>query len=90
MIPPIPVDWLTPTFVLDTPSAAARLDPFDLVFLLTALAFNLLIAGIFIASKRGRTKLIRERLEVDHGLPGTVHPMSIKSQAGCGPLSPGR
>ncbi len=59
MIPPIPVDRLAPTFVLDAPSAAARLDPFDLVFLLTALAFNLLIAGIFIASKRGRQKLIR-------------------------------
>ncbi len=35
------------------------MDAFDLLFLLSALAFNLLIAGIFIASKWGRTKLIR-------------------------------
>jgi hypothetical protein len=35
------------------------IDPFDLVFLLAALAFNLLIAGIFIADRLGRPKLIR-------------------------------
>jgi hypothetical protein len=33
--------------------------PLDLVFLLAALAFNLLIAGIFIADKLDRQKLIR-------------------------------
>lgn len=34
-------------------------DLFDLVFLVAALAFNLLIAAIFIADKLGRQKLIR-------------------------------
>lgn len=33
--------------------------PLDLVFLLAALAFNLLIAGIFIADKLGRNNVIR-------------------------------
>jgi hypothetical protein len=34
-------------------------DGFDLIFLAAALAFNLLIAAIFIADKLGRSKLIR-------------------------------
>lgn len=39
--------------------ARAPADWIDLVFLLAALAFNLLIAAIFIADKLGRQKLIR-------------------------------
>lgn len=34
-----------------------RIHPYDLVFVLTAIAFNLLIAGIFIAQKKERPKL---------------------------------
>ena len=37
----------------------AGLDAFDLIFLLTAIAFNLLIAGIFIAQKKRRPELTR-------------------------------
>lgn len=32
---------------------------FDLIFVLTAIAFNLLIAGIFVAQKRGWAKAVR-------------------------------
>jgi hypothetical protein len=35
------------------------LDVFDLVFVITALAFNLLIAALFIASKKMRLKLMK-------------------------------
>ena len=36
-----------------------RVDGFDLTFAVTAAAFNLLIAGIFIAQKCGRPRLVR-------------------------------
>jgi hypothetical protein len=37
----------------------SKLDVFDLVFVITAVAFNLLIAGIFIADKKQHPRLIR-------------------------------
>ena len=37
----------------------AQLSSFDLIFVLSAAAFNLLIASIFIAQKLGRGKLVR-------------------------------
>jgi hypothetical protein len=40
-------------------NSLAGLDAFDLTFLLTAITFNLLVAGIFIAQKKGWPKLIR-------------------------------
>jgi hypothetical protein len=36
-----------------------QLNNFDLIFVLTAVAFNLLIAAIFIAQKLGQEKLVR-------------------------------
>ena len=35
------------------------INPYDLVFVLSAIVFNLLIAGIFIAQKKERPKLVR-------------------------------
>ena len=40
-------------------SLFTRISPYDLVFMLTAIAFNLLIAGIFIAQKKERLELIK-------------------------------
>jgi hypothetical protein len=40
-------------------SLFTRMEPYDLVFVLAAVAFNLLIAGIFIAQKKERHKLTR-------------------------------
>jgi len=37
-------------------SIFTRINPYDLLFILTAIAFNLLIAGIFIAQKKERPK----------------------------------
>ena len=36
-----------------------RLDLFDLIFVMTAVLFNWCIVGVFIAQKKGRTKLVR-------------------------------
>ena len=36
-----------------------RISIYDLVFVLTAIAFNLLIAGIFVAQKKGRPELVK-------------------------------
>jgi hypothetical protein len=36
-----------------------RISIYDLVFVLTAIAFNLLIAGIFVAQKKGRLELVK-------------------------------
>ena len=36
-----------------------RLDLFDLIFVITAVLFNGCIIGVFIAQKKGRTKLVR-------------------------------
>jgi hypothetical protein len=35
------------------------INPYDLVFVLSAIVFNLLIAGVFIAQKKERPKLVR-------------------------------
>ena len=35
------------------------INPYDLVFVLSAIVFNLLIAGVFIAQKKDRPKLVR-------------------------------
>jgi len=40
-------------------SIFTRINPYDLVFVLTAIAFNLLIAGIFIAQKKERPKVTK-------------------------------
>lgn len=40
-------------------SLFAQVNAYDLVFVLTAVAFNLLIAGIFVAQKRERPELVR-------------------------------
>ena len=37
----------------------AQLNPLDLMFILSAVAFNLLIAAIFVAQKLGREKLVK-------------------------------
>ena len=36
-----------------------RLDLFDLIFVITAVLFNSCIVGVFIAQKKGRTRLVR-------------------------------
>jgi hypothetical protein len=41
-------------------SSLLNLGVFDLVFVITAIAFNLLITGIFIAQKKGRIDLVRK------------------------------
>ena len=40
-------------------SVFTRIDPYDLVFVLSAIAFNLLIVGIFISQRHQRPKLTR-------------------------------
>ena len=56
---------ITPqSFMVDQPlehalSIFTRINAYDLVFVLTAIAFNLLIAGIFIAQKKERPKLVK-------------------------------
>ena len=40
-------------------SIFTRIGPYDLVFVFSAIAFNLLIAGLFIAWKKERPKLVR-------------------------------
>lgn len=37
-----------------------RLDLFDLIFVITAVFFNWCIVGVFIAQKKGHTKLVRQ------------------------------
>ena len=58
-------DQMNPqSFMVDPPleyvlSIFTRVNAYDLVFVLTAIAFNLLIAGVFIAQKKERPKLVR-------------------------------